>query len=126
MPVSAVPCRTSSAWTGPERQAPPGRAGTGTVSGKRRAWPGFHYSATEGTLTIDARKGTWFWSTGHAWGTLKVAGPEARVPVSLTVMGGDVAIKRVVVRGRSDVPFRVSAEPLPDPFGSPHPPQTGG
>jgi non-lysosomal glucosylceramidase len=43
------------------------------------AWTGFHYSAVEGRMSFAPREGTWFWSTGYAWGTCtqaRVGGPQ--------------------------------------------------
>jgi uncharacterized protein (DUF608 family) len=37
------------------------------------ALTGFQYSAVDGTMTFDAPDGTYFWSTGHAWGTVNIS-----------------------------------------------------
>ena len=44
------------------------------------AWTGFQYDALEKTMTF-GRDGTWFWSTGNAWGTAKVADGKAEISV---------------------------------------------
>lgn len=47
------------------------------------ALTGFHYSAVEKTMTFAANPGTYFWSTGYAWGQCTISegedGPEARL-----------------------------------------------
>lgn len=70
------------------------------------AWTGFHYSAVTQTMTLAPRAGTHFWSTGHAWGTCTIAptqrGPAKRgadVRLTLDVLGGTLALKRIVLAG---------------------------
>ncbi len=69
------------------------------------AWPGFHYSASERTITIDDRPGRWFWSTGWAWGLITLARSEKARRVQCEAMGGRIALRRVVVRGVGPVAF---------------------
>lgn len=70
------------------------------------AWTGFHYSAVTQTMTLAPRAGTHFWSTGHAWGTCTVAPIQRRpakrgadVRLTLDVLGGTLALKRIVLAG---------------------------
>ncbi len=69
------------------------------------AWPGFHYSAPAGTLTLDDRPGTWFWSTGQAWGTLRLARRGAGRRVECDVLGGRLRLERVLIRGVGPAAF---------------------
>ena len=47
-------------------------------------WPGFQYSAPSKTMSFAAKDGTWFWSTGGAFGTATIRGAN----VSLNVIEG--------------------------------------
>ena len=43
------------------------------------ALTGFQYSAVDDTMTFDAPDGSYFWSTGHAWGTVKIKDGQSEV-----------------------------------------------
>ena len=45
------------------------------------ALTGFQYSAVEDRMSFDAPDGTYFWSTGHAWGTVCIRGDKAEPTV---------------------------------------------
>ncbi|RMD76335.1 MAG: hypothetical protein D6820_12895, partial [Lentisphaerae bacterium] len=63
------------------------------------AWTGFHYSAVDGTMQFNmpGQPSTWFWSTGRAWG--QVAIDPQSTEVRLVVMGGQLNLKRLLIRG---------------------------
>jgi len=60
------------------------------------ALSGFHYSAVSGVLTFESVPGNDFWSTGNAWGTVKV---DAGNEVTLEVLGGEITLSQLIVRG---------------------------
>ena len=57
------------------------------------ALTGFQYSAVEKRMEFGAPDGTYFWSTGAAWGTCTISGGEA----SLEVLFGEIDAETVVV-----------------------------
>jgi len=63
------------------------------------ALSGFHYSAINQTMTLAAKPGTQFWSTGWAWGTVKLSPEGQGMRVDLQVLHGEVAIKTFVLTG---------------------------
>jgi uncharacterized protein (DUF608 family) len=62
------------------------------------AWAGFLYSAVSRTLTLAARRGRFFWSSGHAWGDYVLDGAGGR-DLLLRVRGGRIEVERVVLTG---------------------------
>ncbi len=62
------------------------------------ALTGFHYSAIERSLQVDARDGTMFWSNGYAYGTLRQSAAGESLSVIITAIRGDVSLKRLTVR----------------------------
>ncbi len=60
---------------------------------------GFHYSALTGALrfTPAKRRVTWPWSAGPAWGTVRLTPTRRQVQVTLTVLGGRLALRRLTV-----------------------------
>ena len=63
------------------------------------AWTGFRYSALAGELTFADRAGTWFWSTGHAWGTCRIARAGSKRTVEIDVLHGKLGVKRLTLNG---------------------------
>ena len=61
------------------------------------ALTGFHYSAVDGRMEFAARKGTFFWSTGYAWGTVRIAQQGEEWQADLQVLGGQVEVKELVL-----------------------------
>lgn len=59
------------------------------------ALTGFHYSAVTRTMTFTASDGTYFWSTGDAWGTCTITGQQG----DLKVLCGRVEVETLVVNG---------------------------
>lgn len=63
---------------------------------------GFHYSAVTRHMRLAARPGTWFWSTGDAWGTVAIAPCAKRKghDVALHVGGGRVRVRTLELTGK--------------------------
>lgn len=62
------------------------------------ALTGFHYSAVQKSMTFAANEGTYFWSTGYAWGQCKVAFTQDGAAVELSVSGGSLALAEFHLR----------------------------
>ncbi|MDT8390768.1 MAG: GH116 family glycosyl-hydrolase [Lentisphaeria bacterium] len=60
------------------------------------AFTGFHYSAVDKTMTFNAPDGTYFWSTGTAWGTCAITDGKGE----LTTLYGEAAVEKLVINGR--------------------------
>ncbi len=58
------------------------------------ALTGFHYSAISKTMSFGAADGTYFWSTGDAWGTCTISNGKGEIDV----LHGTVDVDRVVVQ----------------------------
>ena len=56
----------------------------------------FQYSGVEGKMQFTDRKGTWFWSNGYSWGTMKIGDSGA----SLSVLKGELQLKSLLVGGK--------------------------
>ncbi len=69
------------------------------------ALSGFHYSAVEKSLQIDAHDGQMFWSNGYAYGTMSQSVSGNNRSVSISAIRGDLALKSLVVRkfGRKEL-----------------------
>ena len=65
------------------------------------AWSGFVYSGVDRRMEITARPGTYFWSNGYAWGTIRVTEEEAAVEV----LHGSLKLKSLAVGGRRAIRF---------------------
>lgn len=70
------------------------------------AWTGFRYSAVTGELAFADRAGTWFWSTGHAWGTCRIARAGARRTVEVEVRHGTLKLRQVTLAGYGSASLR--------------------
>jgi hypothetical protein len=57
------------------------------------ALTGFHYSALAEELQFAARPGRWFWSTGHAWGTVTLEEQNPGFQVRLQVVEGRMRLR---------------------------------
>ncbi|OGV83705.1 MAG: hypothetical protein A3K19_13810 [Lentisphaerae bacterium RIFOXYB12_FULL_65_16] len=66
------------------------------------ALTGFHYSGVTGAMTFAAQTGTFFWSTGHAWGTCRMRRDKRGCDVRITVLGGKLRLRRLVLRDRGE------------------------
>jgi hypothetical protein len=65
------------------------------------AWTGFRYSAVEGFLQFAAadRPVMWFWSNGSAWGSFRQEPEADGATVTLTVLHGSLAVRRLALAG---------------------------
>ena len=63
------------------------------------ALTGFHYSAAEGRMSLAAREGKHFWSTGYAWGTCTQVGAGGGYDATLDVLGGELSLQCLVLTG---------------------------
>jgi non-lysosomal glucosylceramidase len=61
------------------------------------AMTGFHYSAISETMTFKAQEGTFFWSTGYAYGTCKISKAGKEWKTSFQVLGGKVNVKEIIL-----------------------------
>ena len=69
------------------------------------ALTGFHYSAVNQEMTFAPKNGTYFWSTGYAYGvvTQKVHGTKRLITIAS--LNGDVGFKSFAVRGFGTMSF---------------------
>ena len=67
------------------------------------ALTGFHYSAVERAMRFAGQEGTWFWSTGRAWGQCTQQAYEDGVRVTLYVGHGSVELQRIVLTGIGEI-----------------------
>jgi hypothetical protein len=63
------------------------------------AWAGFHWSAVTATMRFAAREGKWFWSNGEAWGTCEQRTTADDLQVTVKVLHGSLALRRLEVTG---------------------------
>lgn len=61
------------------------------------AWTGFHYDAPTGCMTFksSAKPVNWLWSTGYAWGTVRIAARN----ITLLVLGGSIRLASICLAG---------------------------
>ncbi|MBN1137224.1 MAG: hypothetical protein JXM73_11605, partial [Anaerolineae bacterium] len=71
------------------------------------AWTGFRYSAVERSMTLAAREGTHFWSTGRAWGTCVQEQVAGGMRITLDVLHGAVVLKRFALAGLGETMWDV-------------------
>ncbi len=69
------------------------------------ALTGFHYTAVGKKMTLAAKEGTVFWSTGYAWGTCRQKRIKAGMQVELQVLEGELGLKEFVLRRQGTVSF---------------------
>ena len=65
------------------------------------ALSGFDYSAIDEAITFNATKKptTWFFATGHAWGTVTQRPVATGIDAQLHVMGGTMALRSITLDG---------------------------
>jgi hypothetical protein len=79
------------------------------------ALTGFHYSGAEQAIEFAAAKepGEVFWSNGYAWGTCAQAPAADGTTVTLKVLGGTLALRRIGLAGAGSIeletPCRLAA-----------------
>jgi hypothetical protein len=60
---------------------------------------GFQFSAVEQALTMAARRGSFFWANGYAWGTCQLEPREEQAfQVRLSVLHGQIELKELRLR----------------------------
>jgi len=69
------------------------------------ALSGFHYSSVEKTMTFAAKRGTFFWSNGYAWGSCSIEEAEKGMSVQLSVLHGELALREFTLEGFGREPF---------------------
>jgi non-lysosomal glucosylceramidase len=72
------------------------------------ALTGFHYSAVHQAMAFAPKVGKHFWSTGYAWGTCEITRDEKQMLVKLTLMGGNLSLKRFNLTGYGLFAFKVT------------------
>ncbi len=62
------------------------------------ALTGFQYSAVTGVMEFaqPEKPATWFWATGHAWGTCAI---DPQGAVKLAVLAGEVSLESITIKG---------------------------
>ncbi len=60
---------------------------------------GFHYSAIDKTMKMNARPGKWFWSNGYSWGTVAIQKKGSKYKVELNVLFGELVIDKFELKG---------------------------
>ena len=69
------------------------------------ALTGFNYSAVTKTMTLTARPGRYFWSTGFAWGVCVVSRVGEGLQAELSVLHGDLALSVLRLGDSGDAVF---------------------
>jgi hypothetical protein len=69
------------------------------------ALTGFRYSAVERSIhfAYSRKPARWFWSSGYAWGTLRQRPSAGHSSVTLTVLGGKIALDHLALAGFGSV-----------------------
>lgn len=70
------------------------------------AYTGFEYSAVSGTMKFNDLEGTYFWSNGYQYGTLKIVDKGDERSVLLTVLYGELSLKSLSLKGFGEVKFK--------------------
>jgi len=70
-------------------------------------YTGFQYSASDKSIAFRAANepATWFWSTGHAWGTVRQKPGKQSTTVTFDVLHGKLTLKRLEITGVGDRTF---------------------
>jgi len=76
-----------------------------TAWGAVLALTGFRWSGVRKAMMFAAREGTHFWANGYSWGTCKQEFTDDGVKVTLTVLHGDLHLKKLVLTGAGDMEF---------------------
>ncbi len=65
------------------------------------ALSGFQYSGVNRTMQFNTAEGTFFWSTGYAWGTCTKTRHGNDLQLTLDVLHGEVPLKTLTIGGKS-------------------------
>ncbi len=60
---------------------------------------GFHYSAIDKTMKMNAKPGKWFWSNGYSWGTVDIQKKDLKYNIKLNVLFGELMIESFELKG---------------------------
>jgi non-lysosomal glucosylceramidase len=63
------------------------------------ALTGFHYSGISMVMEFNAQPGSWFWSNGYAWGTIKIVKSATGVNATLKVLYGRLNLVELKLTG---------------------------
>ena len=63
------------------------------------AYTGFNYSAVEKSMAFNAKNGTYFWSNGYQYGTIKIEGTVNDKTISLNSKNGALMLKSFSLNG---------------------------
>ena len=69
------------------------------------ALTGFNYSGVTKTMKFKANEGTYFWSNGYAYGTVKLQNKNYRFQISLRTLGGELELNNFELRGKGTKSF---------------------
>jgi hypothetical protein len=69
------------------------------------ALTGFQYDGVTQTMTFAASKkpAQWFWSNGHAWGTVRQKKVKGGVEVNLEVSEGTLKLRKLCLTGAGEI-----------------------
>jgi len=70
------------------------------------AYTGFNYSAVNKTMNFNEKNGTYFWSNGYQYGTIKIEGSEKNKTIKLVAKNGDLSLKSFTLNGFGKVNFK--------------------
>lgn len=70
------------------------------------AYTGFQYSAVNQSMAFNAKNGTWFWSNGYQYGTIKIEGATNKKEVTLLVKNGELSLKEFSLNGFGKKKFK--------------------
>jgi len=70
------------------------------------ALSGFHYSGVNHEITFGENDGTYFWSNGYSYGTVKISGNQGIRKIKLHVLNGQLDLKRISLEGIGTVSWR--------------------
>ncbi len=67
------------------------------------AYTGFEYSAVEKSMKFKNQNGKFFWSNGYQYGTVEISDLENKKKVHLTVLKGELELKKFTLKGDKEV-----------------------
>jgi non-lysosomal glucosylceramidase len=69
------------------------------------ALTGFSYSGVEKSMIFAAKDGTFFWSNGYAWGTVKLESTGPNFTAMLSVLHGTLSLRTFAIEGIGSAAF---------------------
>jgi hypothetical protein len=70
------------------------------------AYTGFQYSAVDKTMAFNAKNGTYFWSNGYQYGSVKIEDGIDYKNVTLTVKNGNINLNSFTLNNYGKIKFR--------------------